>query len=254
MVLLCSQATAYFAASKTPSDAKTAVAMYAVSLMMVVGQSMTTAAMVWGMSYPTCSNNDMCSAGRACISGGTSQSNRCGFCGETPPVLAGQTYSSYIDDPSHPLSPDFPGFNNTLMLEMCEHPVGHNRVQLSGETTPFATDDLVAWCAVCIHPTTGAVDRLGTSTLMAAHYNAMRTGDMVALGFASTMVSFAVMSEIKDAFLVSLTIDQFGDQLSIIWRVMLKLCVCTNGPRRMYPVLRVVVALTTTVVPHRLFL
>ena len=118
---------------------------------------------------------------------------------------------------------EFLGYNVTYLSAVC-----HRREPV-GDSVPWAKDSLVAWCDACWHPQTDTIEDLDMATLFSANVAAMGFFDFGALIFASFVVSFTVVGELKDTILCSLAVERAEEALSPGWRVLLRLM---NGCRR----------------------
>ena len=90
---------------------------------------------------------------------------------------------------------------------------GENQVHI--ETTPNVT--VASWCEACVRNdgTVHVVDVVG------GNLAAMGPFDTVALAFASFIIAFTVVGELKDIELCSMAVAHAGDKLSKGWRLAL---------------------------------
>ena len=79
---------------------------------------------------------------------------------------------------------------------------------------------VASWCVACVR-NDGTVDPLTSDSLAAANLAAMGPFDTVALVFASFIVAFTVVGELKDIELCSMAVAHAGDKLSKGWRLAL---------------------------------
>ena len=227
------QSTVYFA-SLPPEDEDSGWRWRALlgGVMMVPGQCMVAVGLVVGTNAPSCESSDQCpQKGTFCEVGGQ---DRCLFCGTAAPLpiqtdpATGGTLNRPTD--GNGLStPDFVGFNTTLVAEACGDPTGYmvrewgdaSGVRFQGyEFTPAT---VASWCETCVSAIDLAVDPVTQISHTAANVAAMGSFDKAALVFATFIVAMTVGGELKDIKLVFLAIRHAGDKLSPRWRFALTL-------------------------------
>ena len=194
------QATVYFLATDAPEDAamaRRAPLLYFGSLAMVLLQSATAVGVLMGTMFPSCATSEQCGAGTWCMVG---MKNRCDFCGWG-------IYSPVGDDIG----------NLTLVAEVCTLPYTE-AVNEGGDVMPNTT--AASWCEACVR-NDGTVDPLTWGSLRAGNLAAMGAFDHVALVFASFIVAFTAVGELKDIELCSMAVAHAGDKLSKGWRLAL---------------------------------
>ena len=205
------QATVFFLAADAPEDAamaRRAPLLYAVSLAMVVLQSETAGGVFAGTMIPSCATSDQCGAGTWCNVG---MEDRCRFCGDEGPLGYGIGNLTRVAEACA-----LPYTDQSGVKQWIDEETGETRV----ETWPFlSTNTTVAsWCEAC---NDGTVDLLTMDSLNAGNRAAMGPADDVALVFASFIVAFTVVGELKDIELCSMAVAHAGDKLSKGWRLAL---------------------------------
>ena len=72
--------------------------------------------------------------------------------------------------------------------------------RLDGIANPlwYPAETVTEWCEQCVHPIDGTVNTLHQEALTAVNIQAMDLFDMMALLFATIVVAFAVVSELKE--------------------------------------------------------
>jgi hypothetical protein len=93
----------------------------------------------------------------------------------------------------------------------------------------YAQSSVAEWCARCVHPLDGSVDPLEVLAMMRMNVDAMGTFDWATLWFASATIALKLAGELKDIHMCELAIARAGDQLSVGWRIALRLL---GGVRR----------------------
>eukprot|EP01046_Picozoa_sp_COSAG06_P000246 COSAG06_NODE_7_length_38054_cov_37.302569_8_plen_470_part_00 len=191
------QTTVFFLATDAPEDAamaRWAPLLYAGSLAMVLLQTATAFGVIVGTIRQACATNYQCGAGTYCAVG---ELNRCDFCGgrDYRPVVGGNIG------------------NLTHVAEVCTMPYAE-RVASSGNVVPNST--VASWCEACVR-NDGTVDLLTEGTLWTNNLDAMGTFDSIALVFASCIVAFIVVGELKDIQLCSIAIAHADDRLTKGW-------------------------------------
>ena len=211
------QATVHFLATDAPQDAamaRRAPLLYAGSFVMVSLQS-TTALGVWlGTFSPSCVTSDQCDAGNYCshraVVGGATRCQGCISSGFSP------VYSEDIS-------------NVTLVAEACAMPytdrdLVHEWVdpeygkQFYIEPNGLTSTDVASYCEACVrndgtvHVPSSAADNLA----------AMGPADDITLVFATFIVAFTIVGELKDIKLCSMAVAHAGDKLSMGWRLALR--------------------------------
>jgi hypothetical protein len=81
----------------------------------------------------------------------------------------------------------------------------------------YSTTRILEWCNYCVHDVTGDVDPLTQWGLLEANVESMGTPDWVAYMFASFIVSFQVVGELKDIQLCNLAMEHAGSAISPRW-------------------------------------
>ena len=250
------QATVYYAsATAAEEDAlgkARAPLMLAAGVAMVLGQLLACTAVGVGIIIPACASSDMCAAGLYCTTG--QEFPRCKYCGGDPPLqtqvssapgtctfephpdpaMALQGAEVSVSDPACETlnvvaDPNFAGYNATLALEVCAHPTARDGTEGAGGPVSFAQSSVAEWCARCVHPLDGSVDPLEFLALMRMNVDAMGTFDWATLWFASAIIALKLAGELKDIHMCELAIARAGDQLSVGWRIALRLL---GGVRR----------------------
>lgn len=222
------QAVVYFAAgAQLPKTGEEQVGqdplprMMKAAVLMVVGQVIVASGVQNGTVNPSCRDSDQCMQGTMCHS-----DNMCEYCGEGRITIQtagtctfrddGQ-FRSYgiqtVEDPAcmsynYPNDPNFVGYNLSFVAEVCASP---HIVPPDGW---WLVEDTVTWCEQCVFPIDGAVDQLSEINLSIANIASMSPSDVVALIFATLVVSFAVVGELKDITLCDMAIAQAGDKIS----------------------------------------
>jgi hypothetical protein len=246
------QATVFYASSTDEQDAASnnkamAPLMLAAGAAMALGQSLAVVAVMVGIVTPACASSDMCTSGRYCTIG--AEFPRCKYCGGDTPFENVQVSSApgtclFEPDPS-PIDanressvlnpacqtlnlvydPNFVGYNTTLSLEMCAEPTARTGLDNLGQTMPLAQSSVAEWCSRCVHPLDGSVDPTESLSLMRMNVDSMGTFDLVALAFASCVIAFKLVGELQDIHMCELAIARAGNNLSVGWRVALRLIV-----------------------------
>eukprot|EP01043_Picozoa_sp_COSAG02_P060381 COSAG02_NODE_7878_length_2806_cov_7.132989_1_plen_486_part_00 len=234
------QATVYFLATDAPeveAMARRAPLLYAGSLTMVFLQSATAAGVYFGTLQPSCATSNQCSAGYFCSVGWRDRCNYCG--GHVPLPLETEGACSFelataVSDGSKFTAPDAActtknnaadpnhvGFNLSRVAEICTLPYTE-RVGVGGVGNVFTFPDttVASWCETCVR-NDGTVDPLTANSLVAANRAAMGPADAVALAFATFIVAFTVVGELRDIELCSMAVVHAGDKLSKGWRFAL---------------------------------
>ena len=250
------QATVYYAsATAAEEDAlgkARAPLMLAAGVAMVLGQLLACVAVGVGMVVPACASSDMCAAGLYCTTG--TEFPRCKYCGGDPPLqpqVSSAPGTCTFEPHPDPLNaalgaelsvsdpacetlnvvadPNFAGYNATLALEVCAHPTARDGTEGAGAPLSFAQSSVAEWCARCVHPLDGSVDPLEFLAVMRMNVDAMGTFDWATLWFASAIIALKLAGELKDIHMCELAIARAGDQLSVGWRIALRLL---GGVRR----------------------
>eukprot|EP01046_Picozoa_sp_COSAG06_P019483 COSAG06_NODE_1393_length_9596_cov_47.877014_3_plen_282_part_00 len=147
------QVTVFFLTSSDPLDAALRGSLVTPALLvgsctMVLIQSATVVSIFMGSLMPACQDDDMCERGTFCE---VDLIRRCQQCGATIPLPiqtddAGNTYNYYRE-------PDFIGYNDTGLAELCANPVVTPGTASVGEPMIFGVRSLEAWCVQCFTAT-----------------------------------------------------------------------------------------------------
>eukprot|EP01045_Picozoa_sp_COSAG04_P010169 COSAG04_NODE_615_length_11914_cov_12.688447_10_plen_512_part_00 len=227
------QATVFFLAAVAPEDeamARRAPLLYAVSLAMVGLQSATAVGVFVGTMTPSCATSDQCGAlgpGRFCM-----DVDRCRYCGaEVPLPLDTEGVCTFEGEftaadaacttRNNAYDPNHVGFNLTRVAEVCTMPyTGRVGVDGAGLHLDFKNTTVASWCQGCVR-NDGTVESMTGDTLIDANVAAMGRMDEVALVFATFIVAFTVVGELKDIEICSMAVAHAGDRLSKGWRLAL---------------------------------
>ena len=194
------QATVHFLATDAAEDAgmkRRTPLLFACSLAMVLMQCLVAVGVMVGTATSSCTSSDQCDAGTWCSVGGQ---DRCNFCGQAD-VMPRKDQTT----------------NLTAIAQVCTMPYSGARAW--GKTVPNTT--VASFCEACVR-NDGTIDPLTGPSLIAANLAAMGAFDDVALVFASFIVAFIVVGELKDIELCSIAVTHAGEKLSAGWRLALR--------------------------------
>lgn len=213
-------ATVFYLATDAPEDAAMvgqAPLLFAGSLAMVVLQSVAAVGVFGGTIHPSCATSDHCDAGTYCSVG--REYEHCEYCSYGP---AEDTH------------------NLTLVTQACTIPYAA-RVNELGDA--FLPTTVASWCTACVR-NDGTVDPMSHDSLIAGHQHAMGLFDYAALVFASFIVAFTVVGELKDIQVTSIAVTHADEKLSKGWTFALRFVLWM----RRYVFLPIVVANVPTLV------
>lgn len=191
-------------------------------VLMVLAQSAATIGILTGTVAQACGSTDQCrQAGQYCQVGGM---DRCQFCGSMVPMplqiepMTGAILNAPFTKQGGVYGGgQFGGFNASLAAEICAHPAARMGNNGAGDDWPFTRAGVASWCETCVHRVDGTVDPIDQRNFIAANVAAMGLFDWVALTFATFVVAFAVVGELKDIKLCGLAIHHAGDKISGGW-------------------------------------
>eukprot|EP01046_Picozoa_sp_COSAG06_P014957 COSAG06_NODE_943_length_11375_cov_11.840635_7_plen_240_part_00 len=203
--------------------------MFLVSVVMVLLQSCCALGVMISVVQPTCINSDQCRRpGTYCTVGLGNRvdgASTCDFCGEIDEMPLPKHANPQTGEPIHPWNDRAAVLNSSIVLGVCAQPRERERGWRNpGDGVTIVPAEYVAsWCASCVHPLDGSVD--GLTGFLNGEENAAVMGamDLAALLFASIVVAFNVVGELKDITLCRFAIQDAGDKLSSGWRTSLLL-------------------------------
>jgi hypothetical protein len=244
-VLMCvrvrvrSQATVFYASATAPEDAemrRRAPMLLCGSILMVLLQCACVAGVAVGLALPSCSSSYQCMGGMYCrVNSKTAQDSlpsyldsRCQYCGSVVPLpfqIDGEC--TFDDEGTRTLEnpacrtlnwwgdvKSFDGYNSTLVSEVCAEPSDRLGIEGLGKETFFPASQVATWCARCVHPLDKTVDPLISKTRIKDNVDRMSKADWTTLLFATFVVAFSVVGELKDIELCHIAMIQAGDALS----------------------------------------
>jgi hypothetical protein len=131
--------------------------MYAVALVIVLGQYLVSISIVVSTFNRPCMSNDGCDSGEFCLQ--DHYSGRCQHCGGTtggaPVGLDHQEDALTGDSYNDHMMPDYVGFNETYVAEVCHSPpeTKHGVIGTSKACIVYTRNEIRAWCEACVvHP------------------------------------------------------------------------------------------------------
>jgi hypothetical protein len=220
------QGTVYFATSTEQQDkhmkARAPLLLFGGTLMVLL-QCMTTAGLFFGSISSSCENNDQCPPSQFCWRGASHRCEYCSFGMLTMEVLGD---GGTLNDP---MNEHFVGFNTTTLTTVCSDPVDIPRFNSRGMAVVLPRAGVAAWCEQCVNAIDKTVIMANGNTHMAANVASMGYFDWIALCFATFVVAFKVVGELKDILLCEIATGRVGDRLSTRWRLAFLLI---GGTRR----------------------
>ena len=138
---------------------------------------------------------------------------RCNYCGTAGLPLAPQ----YDDAGEKIKSLEHPSLNLTGLPEACADPgppTSTRADQAPVELLRGLPSAVASWCQTCVHPVDYTVDQMTPQKLLNDNVGMMGPFDWGALAFATFIVSFSVVGELKDVELVSIAIRHSAHKLS----------------------------------------
>ena len=222
------------------------------SIFMVLLQCFCVAGVAVGLVVPSCSSSYQCPEGMYCwISAGDTRGDeayldgRCQYCGSVVPLpfqiegacIFDDKGLRTLEDPTGSCTTlnwwgdtqNFAGYNGTLVAEVCADPTECSGIEGLGKPTFFSAPQVATWCARCVHPLDYTVDPLISKTRIKDNVDRMGKGDWMALVFATFIVAFNVVGELKDIELCNIAMIQAGENLSARMSFALRLL---GGVRR----------------------
>lgn len=178
------------------------------SCVIVGAQCATVVAIVAGTLFQSCANNDFCEQnGDFC----NLDTLRCSRCGSAPPLrmqtnTVGETFNKFTD-------PRFVGYNTTAFAELCDDPVATVGLTSLGVDMKKSVPAVMAWCQRCftfVHggALAGEVDPMTAHLKATLEVDSMDLFDWMAMFFSVVIVSFAVVGELQDIKLCTVTVDK----------------------------------------------
>jgi Zn ribbon nucleic-acid-binding protein len=205
------QCMVYFMTTDAEADVQMralAPAMLVGSYVIVIAQCATVVGIVAGTLFPACENNDFCANGEAC----NIDTKTCVRCGATQPLrmqrssTTSETFNWFRD-------PLFAGYNTTAYAELCDAPAASDGLNSLGTPLLWSKESVVSWCHSCFTfehggALAGEVDPMTAPLKAEMEVDSMGTFDWNALVFAASFVSLAVVVELQDIELCTLTMDK----------------------------------------------
>jgi hypothetical protein len=193
-------------AGSAASPPLTLVVTLVAELLMVFMQCMVSVGVLVGTALPACATSDQCRRGLYCHVGGRF---RCNYCG-----TAGLPLAPQYDDAGEKIKKLHPSLNLTGLPEACADPANSYPIKHPSSSFAGLPSAVASWCQTCVHPVDYTVDQMTPQKLLNDNVGMMGPFDWGALAFATFIVSFSVVGELKDVELVSIAIRHSAHKLS----------------------------------------
>lgn len=174
--------------------------------LMVLMQCMVSVGVLVGTVLPACATSDQCRRGFYCHVGGRF---RCNYCG-----TAGVPLPPQYDDAGNRIGKLDPRLNLTGLPAACADPSSTYPIQYPSSSFAGLPSAVASWCQTCVHPTDYTIDQMTPQKLLNDNVGMMGLFDWATLFFASCVVAFAVVGELKDIELVKIAIKLAGKKLN----------------------------------------